>query len=384
MTTRPSIGVNLCWLVPGVVGGSERSTVELLRAMADLDDPPDLRLYGSAELLAAHPDLASAFPTTVVPASLSARPLRVGVEATWLASATRHHDLVHHLGGTVPPVRSTPSVLTVHDIQPLDHPDRFSPAKRTWLATMIPRSVDAARVICVPSAFTADRLRVRLGVERQRIRVVPHAIPSRFGGADGDVASGDRGLDAIHPGLGSARFVLYPAITHPHKGHGVLIDAAAHWPDDLHLVLPGGTGASEEDVRRRIATSPAARRIHRPGRVPDDVLEVLYDRAAAVAVPSDYEGFGLPAVEAMRRGVPVVVCAGGSSAEVVADAGIIVPADRPDALAEAVGRLLTDRGTWAARGRDRARDFEPPAAAAAQVAAYRDALVPVASDAPSA
>ncbi len=357
------VGVNLLWLVPGVVGGTERSTIELLRAVAEVDDRPSMRLHLAADLLEAHPGLGEMFPVTVAAPSLSARPLRVGVEASWLAWATRGHRLVHHLGGLVPPVRSTPTVVTVHDIQPLDHPDRFGAAKRRWLATMVPRSVDAARLICVPSRFTEDRLVERLGVARDRIRVIPHPIPSAFLGATG-----------ADPADVGGRYVLYPAITHAHKGHRRLVDAAALWPADLHLVLPGGAGSEEASVAEAIAASPVRDRIHRLGRISDDELESWYAGAAAVVVPSDYEGFGLPAAEAMRRGVPVAALDGGSSAEVISDGGLVVADPTPAGLAEAVRRLLADRDRWIAAGRRRIRAYLPGVAAEAQLDAYRDAL----------
>ena len=357
------LGVNLLWLVPGVVGGTERSTIELLRAVAEVDDRPSMRLYLAADLLEAHPSLAHMFPVTVAAPSLSARPLRVGVEASWLAWATHRHRLVHHVGGLVPPVRSTPTVVTVHDIQPLDHPERFGGAKRRWLAAMLPRSVRSARLVFVPSRFTEDRLVDRLGVDRARIRVIPHAIPAGFLGAE-----------AVAPRAVSERYVLYPAITHAHKGHRRLVDAAAAWPADLHLVLPGGAGSEEAAVAAAIAASPVRDRIHRLGRISDAELESWYAGAAAVVIPSDYEGFGLPAAEAMRRGVPVAALDGGSSAEVIGDGGVVVRSPGADGLVAGVEAVLADRDGWIAAGRRRIEAYVPGVAARTQIDAYRDAL----------
>lgn len=374
MTT--TVGVNLLWLVPGVVGGSEEYTVRLLHAVGDLD-PADvrLRLYARPELAWAHPELVARFDTRTAPAALSAKVARVAAEHSWLAWATRGDDLVHHPGGVVPWVRSTPTVLTVHDLQPLDLPAHFSPVKRRWLGAALPASVRAARLVLTPSAFTAARVVERLGVGPDRVRVVPHGhAPVEPGPPPADVVA--------RLARRYGRFVLYPTIAYPHKRHLDLLEAfgrLAPTRPELSLVLTGGPAQETEAIERWCAASGLGPRIHRPGRVPADELDHLLRAAAAVAVPSEYEGFGNPALEALLRGTPTVVSDAGSLPEVVGGAALVVPARDPAALAGALARILDDpvvADDLRRRGPERAATFDDRRAGTALLAAYRDAASP--------
>lgn len=370
----PVVGVNLLWLVPGVVGGSEEYTVRLLHALDDLGPTGlRLRLYARPDLAAAHPGLAERFDVVQAPGRLAAKAARVGVEHSWLAAATRGDALVHHPGGVVPAVRSTPTVVTIHDLQPLDLPANFSPAKRRWLATMVPRSVAAARLVLTPSRFTADRIVARFGIAAERVRVVPHAHPP--------VAPGPPSPDAaVRLGQRYGRFVLYPAIAYPHKRHVDLLEAfallAAGHPD-LSVVLTGSRGPESPAIDAWCRSTGLDHRVHRLGRVPDDELDQLVRAASVVAIPSEYEGFGNPALEAMVRGTPTVVAAAGSLPEVVGEAALVVPPRDPAALAAALDAVLRDDEQAAGlrrRGPERAASFGAPAGAAALLGSYRDAL----------
>lgn len=368
------VGVNLLWLVPGVVGGSEEYTVRLLTALDDLA-PADLRLrlYVRDELAEAHPGLVARFETVTAPRMLRAKAARVAVEHSWLAAATAGDALVHHPGGVVPAVRSTPTVVTVHDLQPLDLPANFSPAKRRWLAMMLPRSAAAARLVLTPSRFTADRIIARFGLEPARVRVVPHGHPA--------LPAGPPPPDAVRRlAQRYGRYVLYPAIAYPHKRHQDLLDAfAALSPQhpDLSLVLTGGRGPRSNDIDAWCRSTGLDHRVHRLGRVPEAELDHLLRAADVVAIPSEYEGFGNPAVEAMVRGTPTVVSDAAALPEVVGDAALIVPAGNSAALAGAI-RLVLDDPSMAAdlrrRGPERAARFDERTGATALLDSYRDAL----------
>ncbi|MFV0526537.1 MAG: glycosyltransferase family 4 protein [Acidimicrobiales bacterium] len=372
MTVPLTVGVNLLWLVPGVVGGSEEYTLRLLRALDD-GDHGDLRLrvYGTEALLAAHPDLAERFPVVTAPRALG-RAGRVAVEHSWLAAASRHDDLVHHAGGVVPAVRLRPAVLTIHDLQPLDLPDNFSTVKRRWLGSMLPRSARAARLVITPSRFSADRVHDRLGVDRNRLRVVAHGH-----NPDGGAVPVDPATEARIDGYG--RFVLYPAISYPHKRHIDLIEMLDRLGDrhpELHLVLTGRPGPEHDRLRSRASDLGLTDRVHLTGRVPEAELDRLYRRAAAVAFPSSYEGFGNPLLEAMARDTPVVTSGAGSLPEVAGGAAIITPVGDPDALADAVGRVLDEPGLadrMRRAGRRRAGEFGWDGAGRQLAGVYRDA-----------
>src|SRR5690606_147730 len=111
-----------------------------------------------------------------LPGWAGSRPVRIAAESTWLARRTRGAALVHHAGGTLPPVRSAPSVLTLHDLQPLERRATHGRVKRAYLGLAVPRSIDAARVVVVPSEFVRDRVLDRFGTDPDKVRVVHHGV----------------------------------------------------------------------------------------------------------------------------------------------------------------------------------------------------------------
>lgn len=382
MTTGvPTVLVNLTWLVPGVVGGSEESVTDALRAV-HAEGPDDLALHLAvlAPFAAAHPDLASAYGCSVLPLDGRNKALRVLAEQTWLARTTRRVDaaVVHHAGGVVPLVHPRRVVLTIQDLQPLDQPHNFAPAKRAYIRAMAGRSARAAQVVTVPSEFSRGRVVELLGVDPARVVVVPW-FP-RPAPSPSDPASGEPG-ELLPPAVAGGRpYFLYPAITYPHKNHLVLLEAfarvAASDPD-VALVLTGGEAATEAEVRERIARPDLRGRVARTGRVPAATLEVLYRHATAVVVPSRYEGFGLPVLEAQLRGCPVVASSAGSLPEVARPEDLVDP-DDVTAWAEAMHCVLRlsapERAERVAAGRRLAAAFTPGRTAAGLLGAYRQAL----------
>ncbi len=381
--------VNLLWLVPGVVGGSEESTTDALRALADSPDAGDVEVHLAVleQFAAAHPDLADRFELHVLDQDGRDKRRRVLAEQTWLPGVTRavRADVVHHAGGVLPLRHPGRTVLTVHDLQPLDMPENFRAAKRTYIRLMAGRSARAADVVAVPSEFTRDRVVELLGVPRSRVEVVPWWVappgspgPDRSEGSP-NASDPSAGPFPLPPWLGDDPFFLYPAITYPHKRHLVLLDAfalTARRHPDLRLVLTGGASSAEADVLARIRRPDLDGRVLRTGRVPSGQLESLFAATAAVAVPSCYEGFGLPVLEAMVRGVPVVAAAAGSLPE-VARPEDLVPADDVTAWSDAMEAVLAEspaeRSERVAAGRRRAGQFTPERTAAALLRSYRRA-----------
>jgi glycosyltransferase involved in cell wall biosynthesis len=365
------IGINLLWLVPGVVGGSEVSTVTTLRALAS-DRPRDLdhMLFVLEPFVSAHPDLAAAFDTRVVRLSGALKGARVGIEQTWLPVQARRLglDAIHHLGGTSTLVGGPPSVLSIHDLQPFDLPDNFHPAKRAWLRAAVPRSVARSRLVLTPSEWVRRTVIERFDVAPDRVRSVPHGLP---GLDDGTAEAELRRRYDLHGDV-----VLYPTITYPHKDHVTLVRAFAQAAPgrDTTLVLTGGEGGAEADVQSSIRSSGLGERIRRVGAVPRADVVGLVDMASVVAVPSRYEGFGIPALEAMARGRAVVVSDAAALPEVVADGGVVVPAGDVDGWSSALSELLDDpqrRGALGAAGRARAAAFTPEANLSATLDAHR-------------
>jgi glycosyltransferase involved in cell wall biosynthesis len=364
--------VNLTWLVPGVVGGSEESLTDTLRAVSAAD-PTDLqlRLAVLAPFVDAHRDLAETFDCSVLRLDGRNKALRVLAEQTWLAREARRcaASVVHHAGGVVPLVHPGAAVLTIQDLQPLDLPENFSTAKRAYIRTMVGRSARAAAVVQVPSEFSRERVVELLGVDPARVAVVPW-----FPRPVGDAPSGTPAEPEVE-----GAFLLYPAITYPHKNHRLLLDAfaiVAARSAGVRLVLTGGEGSCEGEVRRRLDEPDLRGRVVRTGRLPRARLEALYRSAAAVVVPSRYEGFGLPVLEAMSRGCPVIVSAAGSLPEVARSEDLVDP-DDVEAWSAAMECVLTEseaqRAERVTAGRRLAARFTPAATAAGLIDAYRRA-----------
>lgn len=364
------VAVNLLWCVPGQVGGSEQYLVRQLAGLATQPAEFVPTLYCLPAFVDAHRELAELYPIRAIGMEGAGRPRRVLAEHTWLRRRTRSADLVHHGGGTTPLVGRRPIVLTIHDLQYLTHPDYLSAVKFRYLSRMIPHAVRRAAVVAVPTDYVRSTVIEAFGTDEDRVVVVPHGVEAHLGG--GAPSEFDLRRDY---GLGSGRVIVFPAITHPHKGHRFLLDVmAAHWDDpDLRLILLGGAGAVDDEVSAAITRLDLGRRVIRPGRVPDSHRDGLIALASVLVFPSEYEGFGAPVVEAMALGTPVVCSAQPALVEVVGDAGLVRPLEQ-DAWADVLDLVDRDRTSMVARGRRRAALFTAERSGAGLAAAYRLAL----------
>ncbi|WP_419926497.1 glycosyltransferase family 4 protein [Candidatus Poriferisocius sp.] len=363
-----SVGVNLLWLWSGRVGGAEDYAVRLLSAIPP-DAPTRLTLFAPRGFAESQPALAERHEVVESPAARS-RPRRVFIENTWLVAQCRRRDIavVHHFGGTVPWAGIRPAVVTVHDLQPLDHPRHFGLTKRLYLRMMLPWSVRRAEAVVTVSEFCRRRLVERLGADARRVAVLPAPVDSPSGGPNRPLAAAVP--DLTHP------FVLYPAVAYPHKNHEVLLRALARLAADgvdVELVVTGAPGPLDAKLDQMAVDLGVGHRWHRLGRIPRPVLDGLYRQAVATVFPSKYEGYGLPAVEAMARGCPVVAAGAGALPEVVGSGGRLLAADDDARWAEAIGELATDpvaRRVLVEAGQSRVRELAEFDSAAGLCALY--------------
>jgi glycosyltransferase involved in cell wall biosynthesis len=365
-----SVSVNLLWCVPGRVGGSEDYLVRQLLGLAEIESVVVPTLYVVPGFAAAHPELASVFRLVDGPVSGRNRLRRIQAERGWLARQTKGSRLVHHGGGTAPSRGPRPIVLTVHDLQYLTYPQYLSGVRRRYLTWAMPRSVERASVIAVPSDYVRTTVVDAYEVDPDRVFVVPHGVEPALG----DSATSEADLRDKY-GLGGGPIVVFPAMTHPHKGHQFLLQVmATYWTDpDLRLVLVGGEGRSEGLVRNAISDLGLDGRIVRPGRVSFADRDGLLRMALAMVFPSEYEGFGAPVIEAMTLGVPVVCSDRTCLPEIAGDAAIVLPLD-PDAWAGALNEVVERRAELIAAGRERAALFTSRRSAEALLGAYAQAL----------
>lgn len=368
------VGINLLWMVPGVVGGSETYMARLLSGLAERSTQFDYTLFALPQFKDAHPDLAKTFKTAYAPVRGRAKSFRVGGENSWLLAQCRIRkiDLVHHAGGVIPLIRTNRPVLTIHDLQYLDYPEYLKRTKLTYLRVMMPRSAETARLIMTPSDFTRRQVIERLNIDPSIVTVVPHGISPREGKEPAREVR-DR-YSLMDP------FFLYPAITYPHKNHLVLIKAFAKVLSshpETTLVLTGAKGSLEVSIFKEVKELGIEKNVKRLGHVPSRDLDALYHEAVALTFPSRFEGFGAPVLEAMSRGCPVIAADATALPEVVGDAGLLISANNPEEWSQAMCSLIEDAGArerLASAGLQRAREFTWEKSADILEDVYRRAL----------
>ncbi|MEO1059672.1 MAG: glycosyltransferase family 1 protein [Actinomycetota bacterium] len=363
------VAVNLLWCVPGRVGGSEEYLVRQLLGLADSACEFAATLFCLDSFVDAHPDLVARVAVETAPIDGTNRARRVAAEHTWLARRTGAAALVHHGGGTVPARPDRPVVLTIHDLQWLTYPEYVAPVKRRYLRWTVPRSVHRAAVVAVPTEYVRASVVDAFGADPDRVVVVPHGVEADLGAGVADDA------ELRHRyALGDRPYVVYPAITHPHKGHRFLLDLlATHWRTDVSLVLLGGAGAADNAVAAAVTELGLEDRVVRPGRVSAADRDGLIMGAEALVFPSEYEGFGAPVIEAMTLGTPVIASDRAALPEVVGDAGLVLPLDL-DAWSGALDTVRGERSQLIAAGYERVEAYTAARSGAALAAAYRLAV----------
>lgn len=283
-------------------------------------------------------------------------------------------DVHHGPHYTMPERARLPMVVTVHDMTFFDHPEWHERSKVPVFRRAIRRAATLADALVCVSERTAELLRERIP-PRGRVFVIPHGVDhDRFSpesaapGADAEV------LDA----LGLHRpYVLFLGTLEPRKAVPVLVDAFARLAParpELQLVLAGQPGWGAEEVERAIRACGAGERIVRPGYVPDVAVPALLRRAAVVAYPAREEGFGLPALEALACGAPLVTSEGTAMAELTGPAALLVPPGDADALAGALRHALVpgpDADARRRRGLEIAAGYSWARCAEGHLEAYR-------------
>lgn len=352
--SRLRVALPMTTLVPGEMGGSEtygRALTRHLGESTDLDVTVLLSRRaagfseGVPEYVVRHVSgggSTSARIRTLAQSGMPGRSLRNQISAA---------DVVHYPFSVPLPRarRGTPVVQTLHDVQHHDLPELFSRTERHYRAMFYDRAARRADTILTVSDFCKRRIVKQLSISPERVRVAHLGVDT----------------DVYTPYTGRREpFVLYPARGWPHKNHRRLIEAIAlvreHHPD-LRLVLTGGDLAALGDL-------PAW--VEPRGLVSHDELRDLYRRAACLAFPSLYEGFGLPPLEAMASGCPVAAASSGSLPEICGDAAVLFDPHDPAAIARGVSEALDRVRDLSARGIDRVHAFTWRACAAVHAEVY--------------
>jgi glycosyltransferase involved in cell wall biosynthesis len=282
-------------------------------------------------------------------------------------------DVVHGTNFVVPPARRAARVVTVHDLAVVRYPQLCDAPTLAFVGS-IRRAVGEGAWVHTPSRFVAEEVIAHFGVSPARVRAIHHGIPA------GPSATGPLPRAPVKVPAGGP-YVLALGTIEPRKDFPRLVhafDALASSHPDLRLVIAGGRGWGAEAFDEAVASSAFRARIITPGYVDPAVLRSLLAGAGVFCYPSVYEGFGLPPLQAMAAGVPVVTTAVGAIPEVVGDAARLVAGGDTDALAEAIGSVLDDDGLrrrLIEAGRRRCAEFTWEAAAAGLAALYGEAAL---------
>jgi glycosyltransferase involved in cell wall biosynthesis len=301
---------------------------------------------------------------------------RILWEQTGLAVLSRKLDLLHGLAFAAPLAAGCPTVITIHDLSFLRFPRAFRWFNRIYLSFITRASARrAARVIAVSESTRQDVIRL-CGVPGERVVTVPNGVSATFSPA----SNAEVGAFRQRKGLPD-RFILFVGTLEPRKNLDRLVDAYAFLRQAGErippLIIAGGKGWFYQSIFRRVQELGLTDVVLFPGFIPPGELAWWYRAADVFVYPSYFEGFGLPVLEAMACGTPVVTSTASSLPEVAGDAALLVAPEDAVALATALGQVLHDLALCEdlrSRGLARAAQFSWVRTARETEQVYRDAL----------
>ena len=367
------VALNLVFMVPGETGGMETYARELAPRLAELEE---LQITALVNREAAGDELGRVVRTEVVPVNASNR---VG----WVWGEQRHvpriatrirADIVHSLASTAPLLGPQARVTTVHDLNYRNVPEAHFGLRGLGMRVLVPAAVRRSHRVIVDAASTKRDLIEQLGARADRIDVVPLAADQRVRPEPTPAAELRERL-----GLRERQVLVSVGARRPHKNAARVIEALAAMAPERRpvYVVTGYSTPYDTELLERARTLGVGADLAMPDWLSGADLEGLYALATAVVVPSLYEGFGLPVLEAMERGVPVASSNRSSLPEVGGDAVVLFDPEDVSALQVAIERLLGDAGErerLAAAGRARAATFSWSRTAELTAASYRRAL----------
>jgi glycosyltransferase involved in cell wall biosynthesis len=337
--------------------GNETYVVNLIKALGKIDpDNEYVLLSDDPSLLPAELSAPPNFSAVQVLPATSL--IRIPVSMPYIAWRERY-DLLH-VNYVAPPVSPVPTVVTIHDISYEFVPEFFSPRDRWLLSALVPFSASRAAKIIAVSEHTKRDIVKEYGVPSDKVVVTHEAAASRFRPIpDAQQTRGIRDKYGI-----SNSFILTVGNLQPRKNLGRLIEAFIQLRQRIvsepQLVIVGQPSWRESDVYRLVHDRGLLDQVVFTGYVPDDDLPLLFSAATIFVYPSLYEGFGLPPLEAMACGAPVIASNVSSLPEVLGDGALLVDPYDVEGLAQAMLDLLTDPARLravAARGLARSRTF---------------------------
>jgi glycosyltransferase involved in cell wall biosynthesis len=372
------VGLNLVFLVPGETGGMEVAARELIPALLQAA-PAGYRFTAFVNREAAQAGdgpWGELLPAVTVPVRARNRVQWVLGEQTLLPglAASRRVTLMHSMASTAPVWGPFRRVVTVHDLIYARFPEAHPGIRDRGMRLLVPAAARRSHRVIADSLSTREDLVRLLGIPAERIDVVPLGLGSvQRAEPLSALATRERFALGVRPVL------LSLSAKRPHKNLSALIGALALIPPERRplLVLPGYPTWHEQELRERAEGAGVAGDVRFLGWVSGAEIEGLWSLAQAFVFPSLYEGFGLPVLEAMARGVPVACSNASSLPEVAGEAALMFDPHDESAIAAAVQRLLGDPAEaerLRAAGRERVRRFTWQRTAALTLESYARAL----------
>ena len=371
------VGLNLIYLVPGETGGMEVVARELLPELIQAAPGVRFTAFINREA-AAEKDgpWGEIMPAVTVPIKASSRPQWVLGDQLLLPPLARRHGvgLLHSLASIAPAWGPYRRVVTVHDIIYARFPETHSGLRDRGMRVLVPAAVKSAHRVMVDAHSTKQDLVQMLGARAEQIDVVPLGLgtPRRH-----QPAPQEQVRQRLE--LGARDVILSLSAKRPHKNLSMLIEALAGIDPERRpiLVLPGYPTEHERELRQLATARGLAADVRFLEWISREDLEGLWSLVKGFLFPSLYEGFGLPVLEAMDRGVPVACSDASSLPEVVGDAALLFDPHDQAQLSAAIERLLGDqalRDTLIARGHERVKRFTWQATARGTIDCYARAL----------
>jgi glycosyltransferase involved in cell wall biosynthesis len=376
-TPQPHIGLNLIFLVPGETGGMEIAARELIPALLS-QAPPGMRFtaFVNRETAGTEGPWGELLPAVTVPVRARSRMQWVLGEQMLLPrlAARARIDLMHSLASTAPLWGRFRRVVTVHDLIYAHYPEAHAGLRAKGMQVLVPAAVRRSQRVIADSRSTADDLVELVGIDAGRIDVVPLGL----GAPQRETPLGEREVRTKFD-LGEREVLLSLSAKRPHKNLTALIGALARIPAYRRplLVLAGYPTFHEQELRERALAAGVAQDVRFVGWLGAREVEGLWALARAFVFPSLYEGFGLPVLEAMARGVPVACSNASSLPEVAGDGALMFDPHEEGGIAAALERVLWEeslRELLVARGRERVREFTWEGSARLTLESYARAL----------
>jgi len=365
------IGLNLLYLIPGIVGGTEVYAVSLIRSLADIDRRNEYVVFLNQESATLALSQAANLARVICPFRATRRLVRYGWEQTILPGQLRRYgiDVAHSLGYVGPLFAPCPHVVTVHDLNFVALGDMMSPVKRNALQFFCTQAARRSAHVITDSSFSKAEITSVLRVAPDKVTVIypgPGQLESMPTSASWDSVRAEYDLPESYIAAFSSRG--------SHKNISRLVAAFGIACKDLphHLVLIGHLPPGEDGIPAAWDKDQAGR-VRSLGYVPAAYIAPILEHADLFAFPSLYEGFGLPVLEAQQIGVPVVCSTAGSLPEVAGQGALFFDPFSVDQMAQAIGKCLSDRELCAnlqRLGRENVARFSWETTARATLALY--------------